>query len=200
MQVVNLRLIPRQRNEIIGNVQINLTEEYTLVRTMNEPITIRGYQDGDREYCRSLWRELVEWHREIYADPSIGGEHPEDYFDKHLAKVGAGNIWVASRGTNLVGFVGLIIEENEGEIEPLIVTQSLRHEGIGKQLVRKVIFEVRKRGLPSISVRPVARNEKALGFFFMQGFNVLGRLELFMDFSGHAWKSGVKIHECEFEF
>jgi len=142
----------------------------------------------------------VEWHREIYADPSIGGEHPEDYFDKHLAKVGAGNIWVASRGTGVVGFVGLIIEENEAEIEPLIVTQSLRHEGIGKQLVKKVISEARRRGLPSLSVRPVARNEKALGFFFMQGFNVLGRLELFMDFSGHAWKSGVKIHECEFEF
>jgi ribosomal protein S18 acetylase RimI-like enzyme len=171
-----------------------------MVRAMNEPTTIRAYQDGDREDCRSLWRELVEWHREIYADQSIGGEHPEDYFDKHLAKVGAGNIWVASNGTRLVGFVGLIVEGNEAEIEPLIVTRKLRHEGIGKQLVQKVISATRKRGLLSLSVRPVARNEEALKFFCEQGFSILGRLELFMDFSGHAWKSGVRIHGCEFEF
>lgn len=53
---------------------------------------IRKYQETDREHCRALWRELAEWHREIYQDPTIGGEHPEDYFDKHLAEVGSNQL------------------------------------------------------------------------------------------------------------
>jgi len=57
----------------------------------------------DKEQCRALWKELTERHREIYDDPSIGGEHPEDYFDKHLGKVGADNLWVAVRGSRVVG-------------------------------------------------------------------------------------------------
>ena len=54
--------------------------------------TIRNYQEHDREQCRGLWRELVEWHREIYGNSSIGGDHPEDYFDKHLSLVGKENL------------------------------------------------------------------------------------------------------------
>jgi len=38
---------------------------------------IRKYQPDDREQCRALWRELTEWHREIYEDTTIGGEHPD---------------------------------------------------------------------------------------------------------------------------
>jgi GNAT superfamily N-acetyltransferase len=170
------------------------------VGTMKESITIRAYQDRDREDCRSLWRELTDRHREIYGDPTIGGEHPEDYFDKHLAKVGSGNIWVALRGSCVVGFVGLIVEGNEGEVEPLIVTRSHRHEGIGTQLVRKVISEAHERGIRFLDVKPVARNKEAVRFFCRHGFAVLGHLDMFMDFSGGTWKSGVKIHGCRFEF
>ena len=38
---------------------------------------IRGYESADLERCRSLWVEVVERHREIYEDPSIGGENPK---------------------------------------------------------------------------------------------------------------------------
>ncbi len=167
---------------------------------MSESSTVREYQDKDHEDCRSLWRELTEWHREIYADPTIGGEHPEDYFDKHLAKVGPGNIWVALKGSRTVGFVGLIVEKSEAEVEPLIIAKSCRHEGIGKQLMQTVISEARKRGVHYLNVRPVVRNEEAIKFFCKHGFRILGRLELFMDFSGRSWKSGIEIHGCEFEF
>jgi len=37
---------------------------------------VRKYQEQDKEQCRGLWRELTEWHREIYQDPNIG-EHPQ---------------------------------------------------------------------------------------------------------------------------
>ena len=98
---------------------------------------IRKYQPADRKQCRSLWKELTEWHREIYRDPTIGGENPEDYFDKHLVKVEHEHIWVAVYDSKVVGLVGLIVEEEEAEIEPLIVSEAYRHKGIGEKLVEK---------------------------------------------------------------
>ena len=35
--------------------------------------TIRRYRPEDLEQCRSLWTDLTEWHRQLYADESIGG-------------------------------------------------------------------------------------------------------------------------------
>ena len=72
--------------------------------------SIRKYQSRDNEECRNLWRELTERHREIYHDPTIGGEHPEDYFDRHLGKVGSENLWVAISdskvGSRTLGAIG----------------------------------------------------------------------------------------------
>jgi len=167
---------------------------------MPASIMIRNYKEGDREQCRSLWRELTEWHREIYEDPAIGGEHPENYFDKHLAKVGPEKLWVAVCGSKVVGLVGLIVEANEAEIEPLIVSKTHRNKGIGKQLIETVVSEARKIGIRILSVKPVARNMKTISFLYRQGFKTIGHIELFMDFSNYAWQSGPEIFKCRFNF
>jgi GNAT superfamily N-acetyltransferase len=167
---------------------------------MSMPLVIRNYWEDDREQCRSLWRELTEWHREIYQDQTIGGEHPEDYFDKHLAKVGSERLWVAADGSKVVGLVGLIVEGNEAEIEPLIVCKAYRGKGVGKQLIEAIISEARKIGVRLLSVKPVARNTKTIKFLYQQGFKNLGYVELFMDFSGYVWKQGPEIFGCKFDF
>lgn len=163
-------------------------------------ITIRNYQDDDIEQCRSLWRELTEWHREIYQDPNIGGDHPEDYFDNHLAKVGSGKLWVAVHNSRVVGLVGLIIEGNEAEIEPLIISKTCRGKGIGTQLIVTVVSESRKMRIRVLSVKPVMRNVKTVEFLYKHGFKNLGHVELFMDFSDYDWKLGPEIFGCKFNF
>ena len=167
---------------------------------MSMPLVIRNYWEDDREQCRSLWRELTEWHREIYQDQTIGGEHPEDYFDKHLAKVGSERLWVAVDGSRVVGLVGLIVEGNEAEIEPLIVSKTYRSKGIGKQLIGTMVSEARKIGVRFLCVKPVARNMKTIRFLYKQGFKNLGEIELFMCFSDYAWKTGPEIFGCKFDF
>ena len=167
---------------------------------MNANVAIRNYQEDDREACRSLWRELTGWHREIYQDPSIGGKHPEDYFDKHLAKVGSEHIWVAAFDSKVVGFVGLIVEGKEAEVEPLIVSKSYRGKGIGTQLVEKVVHEAHEKGVRYLDVKPVARNAKTIKFLYKQGFRNVGHVDLFMDFGNHSWKPGLGIHGCEFNY
>src|SRR3989337_58358 len=160
---------------------------------MAASIIVRKYQLDDHEQCRNLWRELTEWHREIYEDTKIGGEHPEDCFDKHLSKVGSDNLWVAVDVSSVVGLIGLIVEEREAEIEPLIVSKAYRGRGIGTQLIRYVINEARGRGTRNLNVKPVARNRKTIQFLYEQGFKNLGFIELFIDLSGHVWKPGPRI-------
>ena len=166
---------------------------------VDDPV-IRKYLPTDRESCRSLWKELTEWHRQIYKDPSIGGAHPEEYFDRHLAKVGADHLWVSVIDSRVVGLVGLIVNEEEAEIEPLIVSQPYRHRGIGRRLIEKVISEARKLGIIILSIKPVARNVEAISFLHKQGFKNVGHIELFIDFSGQQWKKGLKLFNRQFNF
>jgi N-acetylglutamate synthase-like GNAT family acetyltransferase len=144
---------------------------------------------------------LTEWHREIYQDPSIGGACPEDYFDKHLAKVGPEQLWVAEHNTKVVGLVGLMSSlYDEVEIEPLIVSRAYRGKEVGKQLIQTVIAEARRRGLRSLNVSPVARNIATIKFLYDLGFKNLGQIQLFIDFTDHKWKQGPELFGCKFKF
>jgi GNAT superfamily N-acetyltransferase len=163
-------------------------------------VTIRKYQEVDRDACRSLWRELTERHREIYEDPRIGGEHPERGFDKHLAKAGADNVWVAVHDSAVVGLTGLLMEKDETEIEPLIVSKTYRGRGIGKQLVEAMISEAKARGLKFLNVSPVARNVDTIRFLHGLGFRTLGFVQLFVCFSDAKWKSGPELYGCRFDY
>ena len=167
---------------------------------MSLSFMIRKYELGDRERCRALWRELTEWHREIYQDSTIGGPQPEDYFDKHLADVGPDRLWVAVHGSQVVGLVGLIVKGEEAEIEPLIVNKAYRHKGIGKKLIKTVVSEARNMKIRFLNVKPVARNIQAINFLYQQGFKNLGHIQLFLDISDYTWKLGPQLFGCKFNF
>jgi hypothetical protein len=81
---------------------------------------IRNYVSTDLESCRSLWAEMVERHREIYDDYSIGGENPGLEFDNHLSSVGAERTWVAEDDQEVVGFASVILDGEQAEVEPLV--------------------------------------------------------------------------------
>ena len=163
-------------------------------------VTVRKFQAEDRMACRGLWRELTEWHRKIYKDPNVGGEHPEDYFDKHLAKVGPDQLWVAVHDSRVVGLTGLVSEEEEVEIEPLIVAETYRQKGVGKRLIRKAVMEAKEAGVKYLSIKPVARNAETIKWLYRQGFKNLGHIELFMSFAKYKWEPGPEIHGCRFDF
>lgn len=160
--------------------------------------SVRKYLSKDRRSCRALWRELTEWHRHIYEDPNIGGPTPEDCFDEHLKKAGADRLWVAVEGKKVVGMAGLVLEGEEGELEPLVVFSSARGRGVGSMLAQAVVEEGRSLGLRFINVRPVARNVPALRFFREQGFQNLGHIELFIDTADRKYKNGPKLFDLEF--
>ena len=59
---------------------------------------IREYRAGDLAACRELYAQLVEHHREIYDDESIGGDDPGSGFDDYLALPERVVSWVAVEG------------------------------------------------------------------------------------------------------
>jgi len=166
-------------------------------------MNVRGYLDRDRDACRALWAQMTGRHREIYEDPSIGGEHPELAFDRHLAEVGPQRIWVAERDGEIFGFVSLIHRGEEAEVEPIAVASGHRGEGIGRRLIERVVAEARSLGVLCLAVRPVARNREAISFFHRAGFRILGHVQLFQ-WLGPAvpgqWKPGAELFGMEFDF
>ena len=160
-------------------------------------LEIRTYQSGDLESCRSLWQELVERHRLIYEDPTIGGDDPGREFDEHLARAGAGHIWVALVDGSVSGLTGLLLAGEEAEIEPVIVTASLRSAGIGSLLVAEARACALSLGVRFLNVSPVARNIEAIRFFVREGFENVGHVNLFQDLGGEpprTWRPGLVVH------
>ena len=179
---------------------IAVVEPYSSgVRGLDE-IEVRGYREGDRDACRRLWEELTVWHREIYDDPTIGGPEPGLHFDEHLAKAGPEHLLVAVAGDTVVGLVGYLVAEEEIEVEPLVVSRSHRSRGVGTMLLDAVVKRVEGSGIKFLTVRPVVRNKKALEFFRSRGFDKVGRIELFVDYTGGNWKKDLRLFELDFGY
>lgn len=182
-------------------------------------VTVRTYRPCDLDACRALWTELVERHREIYGDPTIGGTEPGLYFDRHLARAGAEHVFVAEvsgsltpihspggrgerlRKRTIVGLTGLLATEEGPEVEPVVVARGHRGAGIGRALVEHAMAAARAAGARFLSVRPVARNVDAIRFFRRSGFRTLGRVEMFVDLGGppRRWQPAPRVLSEEFD-
>lgn len=166
-----------------------------------DDLSIRQYEPSDIEACRSLWVELTEAHRELYDDPSIGGEQPGLLFDRHLERVGAECIWTAQCGGEAGGFVSLRVNDSasgdpEGEVAELVVSQRYRRRGIGRALLDFAIGEARRLGVGYLSISPVARNAPAMSLYHQAGFQLVGQIELFMDLKDSkrtSWKPAFSL-------
>jgi GNAT superfamily N-acetyltransferase len=166
-------------------------------------MTIRGYQSFDLHPCRSLYAEMTQRHRDIYDDPSIGGDDPGLGFDAHLGQVGPERIWVDEMEGELTGLVSLILDGEQAEVEPIVVGRAYRGQGIGKRLLDHVTQEAEKLGVLCLYVKPVARNIDAIGFFHDAGFSTLGHVQLFKWLGPSApgqWKKGPDLFGRSFDY
>jgi GNAT superfamily N-acetyltransferase len=164
---------------------------------------VRGYAEGDYGACRSLWAELTEYHRSIYGDPSIGGDDPGAGFDGYLGDPQRMGSWVAEWHGGVVGLTGLLDRGTSGEVEPVVVAEAVRGQGIGRMLISRVVEEARARNYEYLAIRPVARNVAALRRFHAAGFRTLGgHIDLTMDLTArrHEWLAGASLHGLDFDY
>ena len=162
---------------------------------------VREYRSADLDVCRRLYAELVEHHREIYGDSTIGGDDPGAGFDDYLAIPERVMTWVATEGDSVVGLTGLLWDSGESTIEPVVVDWRCHGQGIGRRLIETAVEESRRRGATDVNIEPVARNASAIRVFHQLGFRTLGHLQLFMslDRDDSYWRAGPEIHGRPFD-
>jgi len=166
-------------------------------------VIVRDYAEADYAAGRSLWAELTLYHRSIYGDPSIGGDDPGAGFDDYLATSQRIGSWVAESDGSVVGLTGLLDWGMSGEVEPVVIAEAARDQGIGRMLISRVVEEACARGYEYLAVRPVARNVAAVRRFHAAGFRTLGgHIDLTMDLAArrHEWLPGASVHGLDFHY
>ena len=128
---------------------------------------------------------------------------PESLFDQHLARLGAERVWVADQDGQILGFVALIVDGVEGEVEPVVVTSKQRHRGVGRALVEAAVRAAAELGVQYLSAKPVARNVDAIAFFHEAGFRALGQIQLVRELgtpTPGTWKPGPQLFDRAFDY
>jgi GNAT superfamily N-acetyltransferase len=145
---------------------------------------------------------MTQRHRDIYDDPSIGGENPGSEFDEHLQRVGEKRVWVAVLADVVVGFAALVQEGEQAEVEPIVVSSKHRGQRIGERLLQHVTDKAKESGVLCLGMKPVARNEDAIRFFHGAGFRTIGHIHLFKwlgESTPGQWKPGPELFGLKFE-
>jgi N-acetylglutamate synthase-like GNAT family acetyltransferase len=156
-------------------------------------VTIRAYRPSDHNSCRRLWAELNEHRSSLY------GEQVSDTgagFEEYLTQLNLSGIWVAEHAEEgVAGFLGLMLDGRAGEVDPVIVTASMRGRGIGQALLAKVADEASRRGLSRLTVSPTVRDVYALRALHTAGFATVASVTLAYDLSGSATRGGAAPKE-----
>src|SRR3954462_3226968 len=163
------------------------------------PVTVRSYRPSDHSAGRRLWSELTNQHNRMYGDVANDAGAG---FEEYLTRLDLGGIWVADHADDgVIGLVGLIMRGRGGEVEPVVVTVSHRHKGVGRKLLRHVANEAKKRNMVSLTISPSSRNVDAIRSLHAAGYDVVSSIELTMDLDRHTheWQQdGLEFHELQF--
>lgn len=165
------------------------------------PVAVRSYRPSDHSAGRHLWSELTAQHDRMY------GEHTDDDggagFEEYLTRLDLGGLWVADHADDgVIGLVGLIVRGRAGEVEPVVVTATHRHKGVGRKLLRHVAHEAKKRNMQSLTISPSSRNVEAIRSLHAAGYDVVSSIELTMQLGhhpSHEWQpDGLELHALQF--
>ncbi len=180
-------------------------------------VRIRSYRPLDHRECRALWAELAEYDRKVLGDPNVGGADPGAAFEEYLTRLDLSGMWVADHPEDgVVGLVGLVLGGGaapgaasggatrgmSGSVEPIIITDRVRGQGVGRALLEHVADQARKRGIRRLSVAPSPRNVSALRALHAAGYQHLAALTLTLGLTpdGSAGDQELDLHGLQFRY
>jgi GNAT superfamily N-acetyltransferase len=170
-----------------------MTETLTASRALHG-VTVRPYRPSDHNACRALWGELVEHRGALYGAAPPAGSDPGAGFEEYLTQLNLSGLWVADHEEiGVVAFVGLMLDGRSGQVDPVVVTESMRGRGIARALLGKVADEARRRGLHRLSVSPSSRDAAALHMLHASGFSTVATVTVSYDLSGQAVPSAETL-------
>ncbi|WP_433827802.1 GNAT family N-acetyltransferase [Actinoplanes sp. CA-015351] len=164
------------------------------------PVAVRSYRPSDHSAGRHLWAELTRQHNEMYGETADDGGAG---FEEYLTRLDLSGLWVADHADDgVIGMVGLIMRGRAGEVEPVVVTATHRHKGVGRLLLQHVADEAKNRNMTSLTISPESRNVDAIRSLHAAGYDVVSSIELTMNLDRHsnAWhEEGLQLHELPFK-
>ncbi|MDR7279987.1 GNAT family N-acetyltransferase [Catenuloplanes atrovinosus] len=164
-------------------------------------VSVRPYRPADHSAGRRLWGELTQRHRELYDDPGYGGADPTAAFEEYLTRLDLSGVWVADHPEDgVIGLVGLIIDGRRGAVEPIVVADGHRGEGVATAMLGFLAEEARRRDLTALTVTPESRNVEAITCLHAAGFTVLSSVELALDLGRRprSWRDGPRFLDLDF--
>ena len=66
-----------------------------------------------------------------------------------------------------------------------------------------MVEEARRRGVRSLSIKPVARNIEAMALYHDVGFRTLGHIDMFMDLQegmDRDWRHSIELHGLDYRY
>lgn len=164
-------------------------------------VSIRPYRPTDHRACRALWGEFIEMKRELYHEAGDGTD-PGAGFEEYLTQLNLSGMWVAEHPEDgVVGLVGLLLSGRAGEVNPVVVTQRHRNQGIGTALLEHVAEQARRRSLRQLAVVPDSRNVAAIKCLHSAGFDLLAAVRLTLDLTGATKDTDdIAVHGLQFRY
>ena len=133
-------------------------------------VAVRLARLEDRETLIAL-----QWQASLASNPpEIVAEllaRPE-MIDLDAEWIGAGQVFVAERGSRIVGFAVIVPDEgNDAELDGIFVSPDAWRQGIGTLLLSRIEREAAAWGATRLRV---AANPTAMGFYSENGFVITG--------------------------
>ena len=147
---------------------------------MQSKLTIRKAKPSDLFYVVELWKELMDFHRNL--DPFfIRSKDGSDNFLKWVEKqmeIEDAELFVADVSGKIIGYSKIQISEyppvfekkQYGMISDVVVAKKYRRQGIGKALFDESKKWFTGKGISRIELRVANVNPVAQGFWEKMGF------------------------------
>ena len=175
-------------------------------KSRSEKVKVRKYKDTDYKVGRALWVELVQYHMDIYKTDFTSGRQIGQGFDEYLKNPDRKGTWVAEYEGQVIGLGGLLVHGPEhGEVEPMVVSEKHRGEGISRLLMDRIVAEAEKAGVRFLSIHPGVRNKQALSVYVKLGFKNVWTVQVIRELNPPPgrkikWLPGLKIHDNELNY
>jgi ribosomal protein S18 acetylase RimI-like enzyme len=146
-------------------------------------VTVRKWQEKDKETLVHLNTELQDFEHELRPSRRRGQEMSQEYTTSLLEQLTdseePGEIFVAELEGKVVGFVSCFLAKDSLEtvqsevmIEDLVVARTARGKGVGKALTEAVQTYALEHGITRVVVSVLHQNASALEFYKSVGFNL----------------------------
>jgi ribosomal protein S18 acetylase RimI-like enzyme len=141
---------------------------------------LREFSTNDLEECVVFFRQMCDYHREIYEDDTI--PYDDEYIRKKLQRTDDNYIKiVAEKDKRIIGLLTIDIKGTTCQLDEILVDKAMRGKGIGTALAEFLKKTAVERGCDEIQVSFAARNLRALNFYYKEvGLSCLGMIQIFM--------------------